>query len=65
MKSSPRWKTLREPRIRFLVGRIGAEKGEGNIGLRKEPRRDTLDDGGTLAAACAATVKFDLAGTGD
>jgi hypothetical protein len=39
VKSSPRWKTLREPRIRFLVGRIGAEKGEGNIAPRKKPRR--------------------------
>jgi hypothetical protein len=48
VKSSPRLKTLRKPRIRFLVGRIGAEKGEGNIGLRKEG--DTLDDGGRLAA---------------
>jgi hypothetical protein len=37
-KPSPRGKTLREHQVRFLVGRIGAEKGEGNIGPRKKPR---------------------------
>ena len=57
------WKTLGESWIRFLVGRVGADKGAGNIGPGKN-KADTLDDGWRMSAAYAATVSLDPAGTG-
>ena len=39
VKSSPGWKTLSKPRIRFLVGRVGAETGGGNISPQNKPGR--------------------------
>jgi hypothetical protein len=39
VKSSPRWTTVRERWIRFFVGRVGAETGEGNISPQKKVGR--------------------------
>jgi hypothetical protein len=39
VKSSPRWKTLSKPWIRFLVGRVGAETEGGNISPQNKPGR--------------------------
>ena len=50
--------------MRFLIGRIGAEKSEGNIGPRKK-QRDTLDHRWQISsAALAATISLDPAGIG-